>query len=62
MLQLPFIYLVGITLDYRPLGVYSAITLAEIVIAIVSLIWFSKGNWKSVKVLGTCASADCFMV
>ncbi|NMH86164.1 MATE family efflux transporter [Flavivirga algicola] len=50
LLQLPFAYVMAITLDFGPVGVFWAITLAEILIAIVSIIWFKKGHWKAVKV------------
>ena len=50
LLQLPFAYFIAITLNYGPIGVFCAITLAEILIAIIGIIWFKKGHWKSVKV------------
>jgi len=50
LFQLPIAYLMAITLDFGPTGVYTAITLAQIVITIVATIWFRKGYWKLVKV------------
>ncbi|MCK0178345.1 MATE family efflux transporter [Flavobacteriaceae bacterium S0862] len=50
LFQLPFAYLMAITLDYGPIGVFSAITLAEILIAVIGIIWFKKGKWKLVEV------------
>ncbi|GAA4977111.1 MATE family efflux transporter [Algibacter aquimarinus] len=50
LLQLPFAYFMAITLDFGPAGVFWAITLAEILIAIIAIIWFKKGNWKRVEV------------
>ena len=50
LLQLPFAYVMAITLDFGPAGVFWAITLAEILIAVVAIIWFKKGHWKTVKV------------
>ncbi|WP_303315662.1 MATE family efflux transporter [Flavivirga abyssicola] len=50
LLQLPFAYVMAITLDFGPSGVFWAITLAEILIAVVAIIWFKKGYWKTVKV------------
>ncbi|OEJ98518.1 MATE family efflux transporter [Flavivirga aquatica] len=50
LLQLPFAYIMSITLAFGPLGVFWAITLAEILIAIVAVFWFKKGYWKQVKV------------
>lgn len=50
LFQLPFAYLMGISLDIGPLGVFGAITLAEVLIAIIGIIWFRKGKWKTIKV------------
>ena len=50
LFQLPFAYLIAITLDYGPMGVFFAITLAEVLIAIVGILWFKKGKWKTVQV------------
>ena len=50
LLQLPFAYLMAITLDFGPAGVFWAITLAEILIAVVAIIWFKKGRWKAVEI------------
>ncbi|TRZ42313.1 MATE family efflux transporter [Robertkochia solimangrovi] len=48
--QLPFAYLVAIVLSKGPVGVFIAITLAESLIALLALVWFRKGAWKSVQV------------
>ncbi|WP_034040361.1 MATE family efflux transporter [Wocania ichthyoenteri] len=50
LLQLPFAYVMAITLDFGPAGVFWAITLAEVLIAIIAVIWFKKGHWKAVEV------------
>jgi len=50
LLQLPFAYVMSITLDFGPSGVFWAITLAEVLIAIIAIVWFRKGTWKTVKV------------
>jgi len=50
LFQLPFAYLMAITLDFGPIGVFAAITLAEVLIAIIGIIWFRKGKWKLVEV------------
>ncbi|WP_347925507.1 MATE family efflux transporter [Pontimicrobium sp. SW4] len=50
LFQLPFAYLMAITLDYGPIGVFAAITLAEVLIAVIGVIWFKKGKWKLVEV------------
>ncbi len=48
--QLPFAYLTAIVFDWGAMGVFLAITFAEVLIAVVGIIWFRKGTWKSVKV------------
>ncbi|MCB0428002.1 MAG: MATE family efflux transporter [Flavobacteriaceae bacterium] len=50
LFQLPLAYLVAVILDFGPTGVFLAITLAEVLIAVVGMIWFRKGRWKLVKV------------
>lgn len=50
LLQLPFAYVMALTLNLGPSGVFWAITLAEILIAIIAIVWFKKGHWKSVQV------------
>jgi len=50
MFQLPFAYLAAITFEMGATGVFIAITAAEVLLAIISILWFKKGNWKKVQV------------
>jgi putative MATE family efflux protein len=50
MFQLPFAYLAAITFEMGAMGVFIAITAAEVLLAIISIVWFKKGNWKKVQV------------
>ena len=50
LFQLPFAYITAITFDLGPVGVFMAITFAEILIAVIGVIWFKKGYWKTIKV------------
>ena len=50
LFQLPFAYVGAIFFDLGVLGVLMAITLAEVLIAIIGIVWFRKGKWKEVKV------------
>ena len=50
LFQLPFAYISAVTFDLGPVGVFMAITLAEILIAVMGVIWFKKGYWKTIKV------------
>jgi len=48
--QLPFAYAAAIWFEMEALGVLLAITFAEVLIAVVGIIWFRKGKWKEVTV------------
>ena len=50
LFQLPIAYTAAIIFDSGPLGVFWAITLAEVLIAIIGIIWFKRGKWKTVEV------------
>jgi Na+-driven multidrug efflux pump len=50
LFQLPFAYIMAVYLDFGPMGVFLAITFAEVLIAVIGMIWFKKGAWKMVKV------------
>ncbi|WP_412560467.1 MATE family efflux transporter [Winogradskyella sp. MIT101101] len=50
MLQLPFAYLMALTFNFGPVGVFLAITLAEVLITVIGILWFKKGYWKTVNV------------
>ena len=48
--QLPFAYLAAITFDLGALGVFLAITLAEVMLSVIAILWFRRGHWKKVQV------------
>lgn len=50
LFQLPFAYLMALTFDFGPIGVFTAITLAEVLITIIGVLWFKKGFWKATEV------------
>ena len=50
LFQLPLAYFTAVTFNGGPLGVFLAITLAEVLIAVVGILWFKKGKWKLVEV------------
>jgi len=50
LFQLPFAYVAALTFNLGATGVLLAITFAEILIAILGIIWFKKGTWKTVQV------------
>tara|TARA_R110002020_G_scaffold114593_2_gene263410 strand:- start:24467 stop:25873 length:1407 start_codon:yes stop_codon:yes gene_type:complete len=50
LFQLPFAYLVAITFKAGPVGVFVAITMAEVLIAVIGMVLFKRGKWKLVKV------------
>ncbi|SHG34908.1 MATE family efflux transporter [Flagellimonas flava] len=50
MFQLPIAYVAALVLDWGATGVFVAITAAEMLLAIMAIVWFKKGNWKKVQV------------
>jgi putative MATE family efflux protein len=46
MFQIPLAYLLAVTLNWGPEGVFTAIPSAETLLAIASLILFRRGKWK----------------
>lgn len=48
--QIPLAYTLAKHLAFGPIGVYSAISIAESLMAIVGILIFRKGNWKAVKI------------
>ncbi|WP_282160525.1 MATE family efflux transporter [Ulvibacterium marinum] len=50
LFQLPVAYLGAITFNLGAMGVFIAITTAEVLLAIIAIVWFKKGNWKRVQV------------
>ncbi|GLU44981.1 MATE family efflux transporter [Allomuricauda sp. NBRC 101325] len=48
--QLPIAYVSAIIFDWGEVGVFVAITLAEVLLAILAIVWFKKGKWKQVQV------------
>ncbi len=50
LFQLPMAYVLALLLDFGAKGVFIAITAAEILLAILAIIWFKKGKWKQFQV------------
>lgn len=50
LFQLPLAYVLAISLDFKAIGVFIAITSSQILIAILSIVWFKKGRWKTIQV------------
>lgn len=48
--QLPLAYISALVLNWGATGVFMAITLAEILLAVLFMVWFKKGNWKNIQV------------
>lgn len=48
--QIPLAYVLANWVQTGPVGVYSAISIAESAMAVVAIYIFRKGNWKAVKV------------
>ncbi|AEM71983.1 MATE efflux family protein [Allomuricauda ruestringensis DSM 13258] len=50
LFQLPLAYISALVLGWGATGVFVAITLAEVLLAVLAIIWFKKGKWKKVQV------------
>jgi putative MATE family efflux protein len=50
LFQLPVAYVLAMVLGFGALGVFIAITAAEVLLAVIAIIWFRKGKWKTVEV------------
>ncbi|GMN08695.1 MATE family efflux transporter [Croceitalea sp. MTPC9] len=50
LFQLPMAYLLALTFDFGAVGVFIAITAAQVFLAILSMMWFKKGRWKTIQV------------
>jgi putative MATE family efflux protein len=50
LFQLPLAYVAAMVLGWGAKGVFIAITLAEVLLAIMAMVWFKKGKWKQVQV------------
>ncbi|NYJ28934.1 MATE family efflux transporter [Allomuricauda sp. ARW1Y1] len=48
--QLPLAYVSALVLGWGAIGVFLAITLAEVLLAVLAMVWFKKGKWKKVQV------------
>jgi putative MATE family efflux protein len=48
--QLPLAWLLGIVLDWGPKGIFIAILISELILAIACITVFKKGKWKHIKV------------
>lgn len=48
--QIPFAYLMANVLKTGPVGVYSAISVAESLMAIAAIIIFRRGKWKTIQI------------
>jgi Na+-driven multidrug efflux pump len=48
--QIPFAYMAVNLLNWGPKGVFIAIVLAETLMAIVGIVIFRRGKWKTVKI------------
>lgn len=49
VLQIPLAWLLAVTLGLETTGVFLAITIAESALAVVSILFFRRGGWKTVK-------------
>jgi Na+-driven multidrug efflux pump len=50
VIQLPLAYLLGVRLQWELKGIFTAIVSSEIVLAVLFLMIFKNGKWKTIKI------------
>ena len=50
LVQIPVAYLSAITFKMGAIGVFIAITMAQVLSAVLAIVWFRKGKWKSIHI------------
>ncbi len=50
MFEVPLAYFLAITLGFGPQGIFSAIAIAVVLLAVVCIVVFKKGRWKTINV------------
>jgi putative MATE family efflux protein len=50
VLQIPLAYLLAVTLEWGPSGVFIAIAISFSMHALISVFWFRRGQWKLVQI------------
>lgn len=50
LLQIPLSWILGRTLNFGPAGVYWAIAISESILALISILVFRRGKWKTVQI------------
>jgi len=50
MFEVPLAYFLAITLGFGPQGIFSAIAIAVVLLAVVCIVVFKRGRWKTVNV------------
>jgi putative MATE family efflux protein len=50
MIEIPLAYALAILLNMGPEGVFASVPIAESVMALIAILYFRKGKWKTVKV------------
>ena len=50
MYQIPLAYFLALVLDFGAVGVFVTVTTAQILYAVIAIVWFRKGKWKTVQV------------
>ena len=49
-IQIPLAYVLSITFDFGPPGIFSSIVISETLLTIAGIIIFKRGKWKEVKI------------
>ena len=49
-MQIPLAYFMGITWGFGPSGIFAAVAISESVLAVLCVIVFRRGRWKSISI------------
>ncbi|NIM00142.1 MAG: hypothetical protein GTN89_04410 [Acidobacteria bacterium] len=47
VLQIPLAWFLGVTLEHGPQGVFATVAICQTVLAVVGVVWFRRGKWKT---------------
>jgi Na+-driven multidrug efflux pump len=50
LLQLPLAYLLAVNMNFGPGGAFAAVAITEVLLSIVYVVVFRRGNWKNVNI------------
>ncbi len=50
LLQIPLAYTLAFRFDQGPVGIFVAVAIAQAFLAVIAILWFRQGKWKTIEV------------